>query len=70
MDQLNLEEPDPNYWYAFGRIAEQYGENEVAIADYERVKKPGKAALLPGSSYRLAQMRLAAMRSAGARASR
>lgn len=70
MDQLNLEEPDPNYWYAFGRIAEQYGENEVAIADYERVKKPGKAALLPRSSYRLAQMRLAAMRSAGARASR
>jgi tetratricopeptide (TPR) repeat protein len=70
MDQLNLEEPDPNYWYAFGRLAEQYGENEVATADYNRVKKPGNPALLPGSSYRLAQKRLAAMRAGEARASR
>jgi tetratricopeptide (TPR) repeat protein len=70
MDQLNLEEPDPNYWYAFGRIAEQYGENEVAAADYNRVKKPGNPALLAGSSYRLAQNRLAAMRAGEARASR
>jgi tetratricopeptide (TPR) repeat protein len=69
MDQLNLEEPDPNYWYAFGRIAEQYGENEVATADYEQVKKPGKPVQVPGSSYRLAQIRLAAMQAAGARAS-
>ncbi len=42
MEQL-LDEPDANYWYAFGRIAEQYGENEVAAADYKQVKKPGKA---------------------------
>jgi tetratricopeptide (TPR) repeat protein len=70
MDQLNLEEPDPNYWYAFGRIAEQYGENEVAAADYNRVKKPGNPTLLAGSSYRLAQNRLAAMRAGEARASR
>ena len=70
MDQLNLEEPDANYWYAFGRIAEQYGENEVATADYNRVKKPGNPALLAGSSYRLAQNRLAAMRTGEPRASR
>jgi transglutaminase-like putative cysteine protease/tetratricopeptide (TPR) repeat protein len=70
MDQLNLEEPDPNYWYAFGRIAEQYGENEMATADYNRVRKPGNPALLAGSSYRLAQNRLAAMRAGEARASR
>ena len=70
MHQLNLKEPDPNYWYAFGRLAEQYGENEVAAADYNRVKKPGNPALLAGSSYRLAQNRLAAMRAGEARASR
>ncbi|HTQ63112.1 MAG TPA: DUF3857 domain-containing protein [Candidatus Solibacter sp.] len=61
MDQLALDEPDPNYWYAFGRVAEQYGENEVARADYKQVKKPEKALQVPGSSYRLAQMRLATM---------
>jgi tetratricopeptide (TPR) repeat protein len=70
MDQLNEEEPDSNYWYAFGRIAEQYGENEVATSDYKRVKKPGKPVLLPGTSYRLAQNRLAAMGAATAKASR
>ena len=70
MDQLNEEEPDPNYWYAFGRIAEQYGENEVATADYKRVKKPSKPVLLPGTSYRLAQNRLAMMGAATTKASR
>jgi Flp pilus assembly protein TadD len=65
MDQLNLEEPDGNYWYAFGRIAEQYGENDVAAADYSRVKKPGNPALLASSSYRLTHIRLAAMHTAG-----
>jgi tetratricopeptide (TPR) repeat protein len=32
MDLKELDEPDPDYWYAFGRIAEQYGEKEVALA--------------------------------------
>ena len=62
MDLLNLDEPESNYWYGFGRIAEQYGESEVATSDYNQVKKPRKPAQLPGSSYRLAQNRLAAMR--------
>jgi transglutaminase-like putative cysteine protease/tetratricopeptide (TPR) repeat protein len=66
MDQLNLDEPESNYWYGFGRIAEQYGETEVAMANYKQVKKPNKAAQVPGSSYRLAQNRLAAMRGAAA----
>ncbi len=61
MDQLFLDEPDANYWYAFGRVAEQYGENEVAASDYKVVKKPKKAIEMPGSSYRLAQIRLTAM---------
>jgi len=62
MDALNLVEPDENYWYAFGRIAEQYGENGTAKSDYERVTKPKMAVDIHGSSYRLAQMRLQAMR--------
>ena len=61
MDSLNLDEPDDNYWYAFGRIAEQYGERDVAIADYNRVTKPKKAYQIPASSYRLAQLRLQAL---------
>jgi transglutaminase-like putative cysteine protease/tetratricopeptide (TPR) repeat protein len=61
MDSLNLDEPDDNYWYAFGRIAEQYGEMEAATADYKQVKKPTKPIQVPDSSYRLAQNRLVAM---------
>ena len=30
MDALSLDEPDDNYRYAFGRIAEQYGELQTA----------------------------------------
>jgi tetratricopeptide (TPR) repeat protein/transglutaminase-like putative cysteine protease len=58
MDKLNLDAPDTNYWYAFGRIAEQYGEREIAISLYSRVTKPKDAIQLPSSSYSLAQMRL------------
>ncbi len=68
MEQLNLDEPDPNYWYAFGRVAEQYGENEVAVADYGQVTKPRKPVQVPGSSYRLAQNRLVAMRDSNEKA--
>ena len=64
MDLLKLDEPNPDYWYAFGRIAEQYGEREVAIADYNRVTKPKKPIQIPGSSYRLAQLRLQALHAA------
>lgn len=61
MDALDLDEPDDNYWYAFGRIAEQYGERAIAVADYSRVAKPKYALTIPSSSYRLAQMHLQAM---------
>ncbi|HYM78806.1 MAG TPA: DUF3857 domain-containing protein [Candidatus Dormibacteraeota bacterium] len=61
MDELDLDEPDDNYWYAFGRIAEQYGERDVALADYARVTKPKKDLEIPDSSYRLAQLRTAAL---------
>jgi len=58
MDDLNLDEPNDDYWYAFGRIAEQYGERDIAIADYRKLQKPKEPLELPTSSYRLAQARL------------
>jgi transglutaminase-like putative cysteine protease/tetratricopeptide (TPR) repeat protein len=63
MDRENLDEPDPDYWFAFGRIAEQYGEAQTAIADYQRVTKPKRALQIPGSSYLLAQNRLKILQS-------
>ena len=66
MDELNLDEPDDDYWYAFGRIAEQYGERDVAISDYRKLEKPKEAVAIPTSSYQLAQNRLKAMGVEGA----
>jgi tetratricopeptide (TPR) repeat protein len=62
MDALNLDEPDEDYWYAFGRIAEQYGEREVALANYARVTKPKKEIQIEDSTYQLAQIRLRILR--------
>jgi transglutaminase-like putative cysteine protease/Flp pilus assembly protein TadD len=61
MDDLNLDEPNDDYWYAFGLIAEQYGERDIAIADYRKLKKPKELLAIPTSSYRLAQTRLKAL---------
>ena len=61
MDIENLDEPDDAFWYAFGRVAEQYGEIAVARADYARVKKPKRTIQVPSSPYQLAQMRVKAM---------
>jgi tetratricopeptide (TPR) repeat protein len=61
MDELNLDEPDDDYWYAFGRIAEQYGERDISIADYRKLQKPKLVLAIPDSSYRLAQIRLKAL---------
>ena len=61
MDDLNLDQPDDDYWYALGMIAEQYGERDIAIADYLKLKKPKEVLAIPTSSYRLAHMRLKAL---------
>jgi len=61
MDALKLDEPESEYWYAFGSLAEQYGETEVARADYLRVEKPSSELDIPGSTYYLAQKRLAVL---------
>jgi len=61
MGMLGLDELDSDFGYAFGRIAEQYGELDVAKADYLQAKKPSRPLQIPGSSYSLAQKRLAVM---------
>lgn len=61
MDRENMEEPNPDFWFAFGRIAEQYGETQAARSDYAHVTKPKKMLELMGSSYQLAQDRLKAL---------
>jgi transglutaminase-like putative cysteine protease/tetratricopeptide (TPR) repeat protein len=61
MGLLGMDELDANYWYGFGRIAEQYGESDIAKADYEQAKKPKNVLQVPGSSYALAQKRLSVM---------
>ena len=61
MDDWNLDEPNDEVWYVLGRIAEQYGERDIAIADYHKLKKPKEILAVPTSTWRLAQMRLTAM---------
>ena len=61
MDDWNLDEPNDDVWYVLGRIAEQYGERDIAIADYRKLEKPKEPLSLPTSTWRLAQMRLKAM---------
>ncbi|MGD0546956.1 MAG: DUF3857 domain-containing protein, partial [Terracidiphilus sp.] len=61
MDDKNLDEPNDDFWYAFGRIAEQYGEREIAIADYRKLEKPKEILSVPESTWQLAQMRLKAL---------
>lgn len=58
MDLKELDEPDENYRYLLGRIAEQYGENEVATQEYTKVAKPKESLRIPDSTYRLTQNRL------------
>ncbi len=69
MDELNLDEPNDDYWYALGRIAEQYGEREIAIADYRKLQRPTMVLAIPTSSWELAEMRLKAMGAVAAGAS-
>lgn len=58
MDAANFDEPDPNFWYGFGLLAEQAGERDSALTDYARVTGEENPLNLPTSSYRLAQIRL------------
>jgi len=58
MDISNQNEPNPSFWYVFGRIAEQYGMNDEAMDAYKHVEKPEFEAEIPGSTYELALRRM------------
>jgi tetratricopeptide (TPR) repeat protein len=62
MDARALPQPDAIHWYALGRIAEQYGEREIALADYAKVAAPTDPATVSLSTYHLAQVRIAALK--------
>lgn len=59
LDKSRREQPDSSDWYVLGRMAENYGVRDAALAAYKRVvkKDPGDGA----SVWELAQRRLAAM---------
>lgn len=59
MDDAGREEPAPHDWYVLGRIAENYGAREAALAAYKRVEKPKTT--LASSTYVLAERRIKAL---------
>ncbi|MGH9594974.1 MAG: tetratricopeptide repeat protein, partial [Bryobacteraceae bacterium] len=65
MEADNMEEPNPSFWYAFGRIADQYGLRDTALQDYAKVTKPEHPAQIPASTYLLAQIREKALGAPG-----
>lgn len=58
------DEPAAEDWYVLGRIAELYGEAASAAEAYGKVERPKETATLGGSTYLLAQRRLAALKGA------
>jgi tetratricopeptide (TPR) repeat protein len=52
-------EPQSDDWYVLGRIAEDLGFKDAAVAAYNRVVKPKLELNLPDSVYLIAQRRLA-----------
>jgi tetratricopeptide (TPR) repeat protein len=64
IDARALPQPDAIHWYALGRIAEQYGERDIALADYAKVTAPADPSSLWLSTYQLAQTRVAALKAA------
>lgn len=59
MDNAGREDPAPHDWYVLGRIAENYGAKDAALAAYKRVEKPKRT--LASSTYVLAERRLKAL---------
>ncbi|MBY0505366.1 MAG: hypothetical protein K2X03_15740 [Bryobacteraceae bacterium] len=60
MTLANLDEPNSECWYVFGRIAEQHGVPSAAKAMYARVKAE-EATADPVSTVTLSRRRLAAI---------
>ncbi|HYL78141.1 MAG TPA: DUF3857 domain-containing protein [Bryobacteraceae bacterium] len=61
MEVGGQEEPEGNSWYVFGRIDEDYGIADAALAAYKRVDKPATDEALPATTWALAQRRLAVL---------
>jgi hypothetical protein len=57
---MHLEEPNPEVWFGFALIAEQYGVYDAAERMYQRVEKPKFN--IPAATYNLAEEHLAALR--------
>ena len=60
MDSAGHEEPSSVDWYVLGRIAENYGATEAALAAYERVTEPKRARAT--STWQLARRRVQLLR--------
>ena len=59
MDLAGREVPSSVDWYVLGRIAENYGATDAAVAAYKRVTKPKRAR--SGSTWELTQRRMGAL---------
>ncbi len=60
MDDAGRDEPAPHDWYVLGRIAENYGATDAALAAYKRVDKPKES--VASSTWILADRRLKAIK--------
>src|SRR6185436_4274024 len=58
IDARNREQPTSADWYVLGRIAENYGVRDAAMAAYRRVKKNEKG---PATVWELTEKRLAGL---------
>lgn len=61
MDSWHIDEPNEACWLVLGRIAEQLGVRDSALADYRRIGRPQLKFQEKQSSYYLAQQRIAIM---------
>jgi predicted Zn-dependent protease len=66
MNAWMILEPNSECWYVFGRIAEQYGIDDAALAYYGKVQAPKVNPDNPISTYSLARKRIAAIKARGA----
>lgn len=58
MDKRGTDDPGSSDWFVLGRIAENYGVRDVALAAYKRVQKEELTGM---STWELTQKRIAAM---------
>jgi tetratricopeptide (TPR) repeat protein/transglutaminase-like putative cysteine protease len=71
MTAANMAKPNSEVWYALGRLYEDYGLRDAALAAYKRVEAhewDDHAYIDPMSTYLLAQARIASLGAGGAAA--